>query len=80
MEPMKLTVLIDEDSNECLYVEGKAWAGRGEMTVYVCDLVAEAGEWPILLRHIKVTGSRYGQWPENLEDARIWMGDKATVS
>lgn len=89
MEPIKMTVLIDEDSNECLYVEDAAWHSRGEITVFVCDLVAEAKGRPMLLDHVRVSrpgrdvedkGWVYDRWPRSLADTLAWRETAATVS
>lgn len=34
----KIVVLIDQDSNECMYIDGKRWSDREETTVYCTDL------------------------------------------
>ncbi len=70
-EPINMTVFIDENSNECLYVEGKAWDGRGERTVYVTDLDAYAKQRPILLQHIPIEGDWAERWPDDMDEVRI---------
>ena len=67
-EPINLTVVIDEDSDECLYIEGKSWRGTGESTVYVTDLTEAAGNRPIMLRHVHIEHT-FTRWPDKLEDA-----------
>lgn len=62
----KITVAIDTgSSNECLYVDGKAWKNRGESTVYACDIAEVAGNEPILFEHLMVDCP--GDWPTRLE-------------
>lgn len=69
MEPVEITVVIDQDDSvECMYVEGKAWDGRGEQTIYVTDLFAAAKGRPILLTHKLVDWT--GPWPDTLEEIR----------
>lgn len=88
MEPINMTVLIDESSCECLYVDGKRWNGAGETTVYVTDIVAEAAGRPMLLKHVHVErpGRERGivivfePWPESLEEAKKWIKTEATAT
>lgn len=82
MEPIEMTVFIDEDSNECLYVEGKRWEGAGETTIYIADIVAHAKDRPILLKHVDVPGDWYSEWPETLAEVtnRIATQKTATAS
>lgn len=73
-KPVDITVAINQDSHECLYKNGVVWPWRGEITVYVTDLV-EAGEGkPILLTHIDVEIDLSGNndWPESLEDLKAF--------
>jgi hypothetical protein len=63
-----LTVVIDEDSDECLYIDGKAWDSAGERTVYACDVAKAAGEEPFLFRHVLIDGHHL-EWPDTLEAA-----------
>ena len=67
-EPIKLTVLIDPNSDECLYIEGNAWEARGEPTVYVSDLVEAAEDKPIILIQIAINRI-FKAWPKTLKDA-----------
>ncbi len=66
-EPVNITVVINDDGDECLYCEGKAWEPKGEITVYVCDLVLAAEGRPILLTHTRIE-FWHEEWPELLED------------
>ena len=69
-----LTVVIDRDSsNECLYVDGKAWASKGETTVYATDIAEVAGDEPIVFRHIQVDCP--DDWPDNLTDLKRTDGE-----
>lgn len=63
-----LTVVIDTLANECLYIDGKSWPSKGEMTVYACDVAAAAGDEPIMFRHEQIE-FQHEQWPDTLEDA-----------
>jgi hypothetical protein len=65
-----LTVVIDEDSDECLYIDGKAWKEKGETTVYACDVAKAAGEEPFLFRHVAIDGYHL-EWPDTLEAALV---------
>lgn len=64
----KLTIVIDENSYECLYIDGKAWASTGEVTVYACDIAAAAGDEPVLIVHQPID-FYHEQWPDTLEAA-----------
>lgn len=73
MEPFKqLTVVIDQDANECLYINGKCWSATGETTVYATDLAAAAAGEPVILRHIALNIPEHVSfsdvWPESLGD------------
>lgn len=75
MEQIKeLTVVIDQDGNECLYINGECWERTGENTVYAVDLATAAGKDPVLLKHVAVEvpddmlESRDGAWPKSLSD------------
>jgi hypothetical protein len=65
---VNLTVVMDSDANECLYIDGHAWKGTGEMTVYACDLVDAAKGRLIRLEHISLE-FWHEHWPAELEDA-----------
>ena len=65
---VNITVVIDGAGDECLYCEGKAWEHKGEITVYVCDLVEAADGRPILLQHVEIE-LVHDEWPDSLEDA-----------
>lgn len=88
MEPIKMTVLIDSNSFECLYVEGERWNATGEPTVFVCDLVVNARGRPMFLEHInverpgRVEGDfiHYEQWPVSLEDAMKWRQGESNAN
>lgn len=69
-ETKKLTVLIDENSDECLYVDGIAWSATGERTVYVCDLVEMSLGMPIELKQVSVVRGEK-RWPERLDDGLL---------
>lgn len=75
VEPFKeLTVVIDQDGSECLYVNGECWEHTGETTVYSCDLAKAAGENPVILKHVSVELPEYmigtwnGAWPKSLSE------------
>lgn len=63
-----LTIVIDEDSYECLYIDGKAWGSKGEMTVYACEIAEAAGDEPVLIRHVPIEWE-HKEWPDTLEAA-----------
>lgn len=63
---VKLTVVIDPNGNECLYVNGCVWESVGEISVYTCDLVAAAGDCLIDLKHVSC--AEVDDWPEKLHD------------
>ena len=63
-----LTIVIDEDASECLYIDGKSWKAKGEMTVYACDIAEAAGGEPVLIRHVPIE-FRHENWPDTLEAA-----------
>lgn len=63
-----LTVVIDEDSNECLYIDGNSWESKGEKTVHSCDVAEAAGDQPILFRHVSIDFYHH-DWPDTLEEA-----------
>jgi hypothetical protein len=53
--PKQIVVAIDQDSSaECLYINGKAWSGVGEYTVYATDIAEAAGNSPITFEHREV--------------------------
>lgn len=64
----KLTIVIDENSCECLYIDGKSWPSKGEMTVYACDIASAAGGEPVLISHESID-FYHEQWPDTLEAA-----------
>lgn len=68
----KLTVLIDQDGNECLYIDGKCWQHTGETTVYAVDLAEAADGEAVTLDHVPVTVPEDAEWPTSLEDALKW--------
>jgi hypothetical protein len=70
MDTKTLTVVIDDDSNECLYIDGKAWESTGETTVFSCDIAIAAGDEPVRVVH-KSIDFRHEEWPETLEAALL---------
>jgi hypothetical protein len=66
--PVNITVVIDSDSNECMYVEEDCWSGTGEITVYVTDLVEYSHGRPILLNHVSIEHV-HEVWPDSLNEA-----------
>lgn len=68
MKIKKLTVLIDEESNECLYIDGIAWESTGEVTVYCCDIAEHAGDAAIIFKHEHI-GHCHDRWPRTLAEA-----------
>ena len=69
---VEITVVIDQDSSECLYVAGRAWESRGE-TVYVSDLVDVADGRLIDLKHVSIEFV-HDEWPDLLSDAKSLTG------
>lgn len=65
----ELTVLIDCDSNECLYIDGQRWEYSGESTIYATELAAAAGEALVRLTHCEIDFHHLCGWPETLADA-----------
>jgi hypothetical protein len=63
-----LTVVIDDDANECLYIDGKAWASTGDITVYAGNIAEASGDEPVLIRHVSID-FHHEQWPDALEAA-----------
>lgn len=61
-----LVVVIDENSDECLYVDGKAWRSRVESTVYACDIFEYAEGVPITFEHRHVESVEH--WPDSLDE------------
>lgn len=64
----QITVAIDDDANECLYVDGKAWDAKGEITVYAADIGAVAGSDPIRFQHVHVDKNPADDWPDDFAD------------
>jgi hypothetical protein len=62
----RLTIVIDDYSTECLYIDGRAWPDKGECTVYAGDLVEAAGGKACKIEHVEV--EPVDQWPDNLAD------------
>ena len=65
MKIKRITILIDDESNECLYADGKAWESTGEVTVYACDIAEAAGGDAIYFEH-KSIDHCWDRWPSNL--------------
>ena len=64
----ELTVVIDPDGNECLYINGDVWDSTGETTVYATDLAAASNEEPCLFRHVAIDHV-FDDWPLTLDEA-----------
>lgn len=62
----QITVASNEDANECLYIDGKAWKSTGEITVYACDIAEAAGDQPVLIEHRNVLWPNDQDWPDDL--------------
>ena len=90
MEPIKMTVAFDEDSNECLFVEGRRWSEKYEGTVYSVDLHTAANGRPIQLDRVLVDRPThhsekdgcgvYDDWPDTLDEAKAWGGAAVSAS
>lgn len=63
-----LTVVIDPNSDECLYVDGIAWESTGETTVYACDIDSAAQGEAILFHHRHINWC-FDRWPKTLAEA-----------
>ena len=63
-----LAIVIDENHDECLYIDGKAWSSTGADAVYACDIAEAAGDEPVLIRHVLIDFA-HGEWPDSLEAA-----------
>ena len=73
MTAKSLVVLIDQDGNECLYIDGKCWEHTGETTVYATDLAYAADGNAVTLRHLAVDVLERAKWPSELKDALKWQ-------
>lgn len=69
-KPKVLTVLTEFSGQEAIYVDG-VLAFRDD-TVYACDIVQQAGDGPVLIRHesCEFSGDHW-EWPENLGDVPL---------
>jgi hypothetical protein len=66
-EIVELVVAIDRDSSdECLYVNNKAWPDKGETTVYATDIAEHAAGRLIRFEHRPVVAPDV--WPDSLLD------------
>lgn len=68
---MNVTVAQDDDSNECLYVNGKRWKYVGEVTVYACDIAGVASGKLISFDLVSVDRKDGEEWPESIADLRL---------
>lgn len=68
METATLTVCMDQNSHEHLYVDGQTWGWQGECTVYACDLVEAAAGKPILLTIRDFVSQEGATWPPTLAE------------
>lgn len=64
----KLTVAIDDNANECLYIDGKAWKSKGEVTVYATDIAEFGGSEQFLFEHVHVDKAPADDWPDDFAD------------
>lgn len=77
----ELVVAQTPEADECLYINGRAWQARGEITVYACDICEYAGDGPVRIRMVQVetplagvtnpdTGEREEviDWPDRLDE------------
>lgn len=68
-DPKILTVVSDDNADECLYVDGISWDHTEETTIYFVDLTGLVGpDEPVVLRHVSIDFVR-SYWPDKLEDA-----------
>lgn len=65
-----LTIVIDENAHECLYIDGTAWEFQCEVTVYACDIASAAGDEPVRIVHQPIE-FYHDQWPDKLDDALV---------
>lgn len=65
-----LTIVSDEDSRECLYIDGVAWKAKGETTVYAVDICQAAGDQPVRLVFESIDFYHH-DWPDTLEAALV---------
>ena len=66
----KIIVAQDVDSSdECLYIDGKAWAGVGETTIYACDIASYAQGNPIVFDLVRVQAPEH--WPSDFDDLTL---------
>lgn len=64
---VELVVAIDDgSSDECLYIDGKAWKSKGETTVYATDIDEYAEGRLIRFEHRRVNAP--DKWPDLLSD------------
>lgn len=60
-----IIVVIDEDSNEAMYVGGELQPTDGG-TVYACDIANAAGDDAIQFSHVPISGV-IERWPDRFE-------------
>ena len=64
-----ITIVMDDDMYECLYVDGKRWThDQGDISMYVADVAEAAGDRAIRLSHETVEFA-HDKFPDKLEDA-----------
>lgn len=64
-EIVELVVAIDADSSdECLYINGKAWPSKGETTVYATDIDEYTAGRLVRFEHRRVNAPDV--WPDSL--------------
>lgn len=76
MATKTLTVVIDEDGNECLYIDGSCAAAKQVAeceAIYATDLAAAANDQLCILNHLTLggiigEGGIMDEWPDELED------------
>ena len=68
-----ICVAIDADTSaECIYTNGKAWASRGEWTVYATDIAEAAGDGVIRFEHrlVNCPRGKCAEYPD--EETLAW--------
>lgn len=55
-EPLHMTVLMDADGHQVLYVDGQLNEDLTDGTIYPCDLIAVAGGKPFFLEQLEFDG------------------------
>lgn len=66
--PRKITLVNDENANECLYIDGKVWPYKGESTIFASELIYQTEGKPCVLEEVNLEHS-VDEWPDKLEDA-----------